>query len=568
MINLNSWRVEKIAVVGAGIVGVPMAALLAKARIQQGTESPARVVIIQRNSRTSGWKVNAINSGKCPIGGLEPDLDQIVKETVTEGLLRASDNFSEVSDADVILICVQTDKEGFRPDYGPLSEALENISVGLQNRPPQKTPLIILESTLAPTSMGTFVREYFAKYGLLDRKAIMLGNSPNRVMPGHLVERIRTSDKIIGGLSPESPKLIERLYSEIVREGTLHLTNSLTAELVKTLENAYRDVRIAYSAEIARYCDFYDIDFYEVRNWVNEKLSKTDNSTLDPNAVPTGAILIPTIGVGGHCLPKDGILLLWRMIGAGESMNASLILESRRINDESPAEAIRLMERSFGPLAGKSIALMGTAYRFNSEDTRNSPTLALAQLLLKKDCRVSLHDPYVRPDDQNLIKFGLEQLFTNDMEKALFSADYAVFCTAHKLYSEEKRQILRFTPNLRGVFDGCHVFGNIDLCQKSLTFAGIGKGRSKSPEDFSNFVYRWFLTIEKGFANEIQNLIDFLNKKYVSDDFNRIDFYEVQRLARTCLTGCDIANPGPLDASPAYKKYMPRLVKRAQEVSF
>jgi UDP-N-acetyl-D-mannosaminuronic acid dehydrogenase len=567
MINPDGWRVEKIAVIGAGIVGVPMAALLAKAKIHQGTDSWARVVIIQRNSRTSGWKVDALNSGKSPIGGIEPELDKIVMEAVSEGLLRASHDFSEVTDADVILICVQTDKQDLRPDYGPLFEAMKNVSNALIRRPPLRAPLIIFESTLAPTSMASLIKDYFAKHGLLDGKEIMLGNSPNRVMPGHLVQRIRESDKIIGGLRSEPPKLIKALYSTIVLEGTLHLTNSLTAEFVKTLENAYRDVRIAYSTEIARYCDANDIDFYEVRERVNKNLNRSDHSTEHPTAVPTGAILIPTIGVGGHCLPKDGILLLWKMIEAGENIETSLILESRRINDESPAEAIHLMERSFGEISGRSIALLGTAYKFNSGDTRNSPTLALAQLLLKKGCSVSLHDPYVRSDDQNLAKFNLQPLFTNDTEKALFSADFVVFCTSHRLYSEEISRILRFAPNLKGIFDGCNAFRNVDFSQRKFAFSGIGKGRSQPPEDFVNFVYGGFLAVEKGFANEVQSLINFLNKKYVTDDFNRLNFSEIQRLARTCLTGCDITNPGPVDAFPIYKKFIPRLVKRAQEIS-
>ena len=152
----------------------------------------------------------------------------------------------------------------------------------------------------------------------------------------------------------------------------------MTAEIVKTFENAYRDVRIAYAAEIVRYCDTHNINFYQVRSQVNDRLSQSDNASKDPNAIPSGGILIPTIGVGGHCLPKDGILLLWREIENGMDMSASLFLESRHINDESPGETIRLTEKYFGDISGKPVTLMGTAYRFNSEDTRNSPTLNLA----------------------------------------------------------------------------------------------------------------------------------------------------------------------------------------------
>ena len=120
--------------------------------------------------------------------------------------------------------------------------------------------------------MDTLFREHFKKYGLEEGKDILLGNSPNRVMPGRLVERIRDSDKLAGGLHPETPKLIAKLYNHIVTNGEVFQTNSLTAEIVKTLENAYRDVRIAFSTEIVRYCDENNIDFYKVRDKVNSKL--------------------------------------------------------------------------------------------------------------------------------------------------------------------------------------------------------------------------------------------------------------------------------------------------------
>jgi len=107
------WSVRKIGVVGPGIVGMPMAALLAHAAIREGSEEPASVVVIQRRSPTSGWKVDAINEGRSPIGGIEPDLDRIVRESVAAGRLSASDSYDALRDADYIAVSVQTDKNGF-----------------------------------------------------------------------------------------------------------------------------------------------------------------------------------------------------------------------------------------------------------------------------------------------------------------------------------------------------------------------------------------------------------------------------------------------------------------------
>lgn len=562
----ENWVVNKICVIGPGIVGMPMAALLANARLKIGNDKPAEVVVIQRNSRFSGWKVDAINSGKSVIGGIEPELDSIVADCVRDKLLRASYSTDELSNADVILICVQTDKKGFGPDYGPLFEALESVGKALQKKPEGKIPLLIFESTLAPSTMSTLIKSHFAKFNLIEGKDILLGNSPNRVMPGRLVERVVTSDKLVAGLHPLTPTLIEMLYGNIVKKGTLHPTNSLTAEVVKTLENAYRDVRIAYSTEIVRYCDDNNIDFYKVREEVNKCLEQTDDASGNPNAVPKGGLLIPTIGVGGHCLPKDGILLWWRKIEQNADTSSSLILNSRKINDASPEQSIKLAEKYFGPLDGKTVALLGTAYRFNSEDTRNSPTLSLAKLLLEKGCIIKIHDPYVKHDDQNLLKFNLESYFTRDLKETLSNAEYVFVCTAHKYYIDELNAIKSINPVVKGLFDGCNIFSNNDFKDGKITYTGIGRGKDIPDEKFIDFVLSGFRAVETGLANELLSIIEFLNDNYAGDEFNKINFKKVQRLAGSCSTGCEIADAGKVNPLPKYDNFLPLLVEFSARV--
>jgi UDP-N-acetyl-D-mannosaminuronic acid dehydrogenase len=554
------WRVRKIAVIGPGIVGMPMAALLANAQITIGVDQPAKVIVVQRDSVNSGWKVEAINAGRSVIGGIEPALDAITRQSVAESLLSATHDYGALSDADVVLVCVQTDKKGFEPDYGPMFGALDALANALTKKPVDNIPLIIFESTLAPSSMTTLMRAHFEKYGLVEGRDILLGNSPNRVMPGRLVERVTQSDKLAAGLHPETPRMIEALYRHIVVEGMLHQTNSMTAEVVKTLENAYRDVRIAYSSEIARYCDAHDIDFYAVRDQVNERLAQVDGASKNPNAVPSGGILIPMVGVGGHCLPKDGILLWWRRIESGFDTSNSLILQSRFINDESPAETIRLAEREFGDLSGKRVAVLGTAYRFNSEDTRNSPSITLALRLMDKGCQVTLHDPYVKPDDQNLLRFEVDRYFTNDVAQAAANAEYIFFGTAHRMYMEDIDGILRQAPHLKGIVDACNLYGRHDIESKGIAYVGIGRGAAAPGEAFVDFVYEGFLAMEKGLANEVLGLVEFFNERYVSESFNQVRFAEVQRLAASCDTGCVIVDDGPVETLPAYGEFTPRLV--------
>jgi UDP-N-acetyl-D-mannosaminuronic acid dehydrogenase len=561
--KVASWSVRKIAVVGPGIVGMPMAAMLAHARIREGSDRPATVTVIQRNSPTSGWKVEAINAGRSPIGGIEPDLDRLVKESVAESLLSATHDPAAAADADIILVCTQTDKKGVGPDYGPLFEALEGIAAALRKRPAGNVPVVVFESTLAPSSMSTLVREFFEQRGLREGKDLLLGNSPNRVMPGRLVERVASSDKLVAGLHPETPELIRRLYGRIVTRGTLHPANSMTAEVVKTLENAYRDVRIAYAAEVVRFCDQRDIDFYMLRQQVNDRIQQGDRANADPNSVPSGGVLVPTVGVGGHCLPKDGILLWWRAIEAGEDTARSLILASRRINDASPAETIRLAERKFGSLKGRSVALLGAAYRFNSEDTRNSPSLVLGRQLLDAGSHVRIHDPYVVATDQNLKRTRLADVFTQDLEAAVVDADVLIMCTGHKAYLDQRARLLGAARRAVGVVDGCNLWTASEVERSGLGYTGIGRGRQPPPPALLAEVEAGFRAVERGTANEVEALVKFLNARFTRDAWEQVKFADVQRIAGTCVTGCAIVDPGPVKAPEAGAGFASELVRLA-----
>lgn len=562
-IQAASWKIKKIGVIGPGIVGMPMAAMLANAKIKIGTDEPAKVVVVQRNSVNSGWKVASINNGKSVIGGIEPELDDITYEAVQAGTLSASSDFSVLSDADVVLVSIQTDKneEGFEPDYRPMFGGLDKLAEALKNKPEGKVPLVIFESTLAPTTMDTLFREHFKKYGLEEGKDILLGNSPNRVMPGRLVERIRDADKLAGGLHPETPKLIAKLYKNIVTNGEVYQTNSLTAEIVKTLENAYRDVRIAFSTEIVRYCDQNNIDFYKVREKVNSMLAQSDKASTDPNAIPSGGILIPMLGVGGHCLPKDGILLWWRNFQKGNDTSSSLILESRLINDASPVFTFKQAEKAFGNLKDKKITLLGVAYRFNSEDTRNSPTLVLANYLRGNNVKYMMHDPYVKDDDQNVLRFEQQDYLTHDLNKALEFADYIFICTAHKEYIDHLENIVSHN-NIKGIMDASNIYKNQQFDKTPERYTGIGKGSHAPEQDFVQFVYDSFRVMEKGLGHELLGLINFYNANYAFDEYNKVKFEDVQRLAKTCSTGCEIADPEIIDKVPSYKGFSSILAKK------
>jgi hypothetical protein len=267
--------------------------------------------------------------------------------------------------------------------------------------------------------------------------------------------------------------------------------------------------------------------------------------------VPSGGLLVPTVGVGGHCLPKDGILLWWRALEAREDTARSLILQARKVNDESPAKTIELAERAFGPLAGRSVALLGAAYRFNSEDTRNSPTLSLARLLITRGAKVRIHDPYVYPTDQNLLKTGLDPAFSRDLAEVVQDAEVVFLCTGHREYLERQDEILAGAKRLVGVVDACNLWRAETLTGRGIGYTGIGRGRRAPDASLVASVTEGFRSVETGVANEVQALVQFLNRRYAADGFNEVKFSDVQKIAGTCVTGCRIVAPGPITWRPA-----------------
>ena len=408
------------------------------------------------------------------------------------------------------------------------------------SRPEGNVPIVIIDSTLAPSSMATVVKERFERVGLVEGRDVLLANSPNRVMPGRLVERIRDSDKLVAGIHPAAPGMVTTLYAHIVTNGELLETNSMTAEVVKTFENAYRDVRIAFAHEVLRHCDAHDIDFFALRDRVNTAVDQADDASADAIQVPTGGVLVPTIGVGGHCLPKDGVLLWWRYRDLGGQTADSLILGARTINDDAPAHAADRLEALGGEVRGRKIVLLGVAYRGDSEDTRNSPTLSLAKVLLARGAQVVMHDPYVKKGDQNLLRTELNDYYNRDRADALAGAHHVVLCTPHQRYRDALDAICTEAAGAALLFDGCNLVAPDARAGLALPYGGLGRGTQAPSDALCIEVRDAFQRVELGVSRELKALIETLNEHYAQDGFNRVSFDRFRALARTCITGCDV----------------------------
>jgi UDP-N-acetyl-D-mannosaminuronic acid dehydrogenase len=348
----------------------------------------------------------------------------------------------------VILIAVETpvDEQTKAPAYEMLHSALGDLA---QNLCPGT--LVIIESTLAPRTMERVVRPQLEQIsGLKVNEDFYLAHCPERVMPGKLLANIAGCHRVIGGMSPETAEVAAELYRTIVK-ADLDLTDCLTAEVVKTAENTYRDVQIAFANEVALLCEAIGADVWEVRELVNKS--------------PFRAMHLPGAGVGGHCIPKDPWLLLH---SADKDFKARLIPAARAINDGMPYHMVELVRdalcRAGKEVKGAKIAVLGYTYLENSDDSRNSPSIPLIEGLQELGAEVVVHDPYV-PE------------YAGPLEQVVKVADCVVVMVAHDEYRKLRLEQLEEWLASPVVVDGRNVFTGQNSPGSRLVYRVVGNSR-------------------------------------------------------------------------------------------
>jgi len=178
--------------------------------------------------------------------------------------------------------------------------------------------------------------------------------------------------------------------------------------------------------------------------------------------------------------------------------------------------------------------------------------LVLARLLHDTGARVRLHDPYVKPDDQNLVRSGFAAQFTSDLSAALAEAETVIICTAHRDYVDRPEAVLAAAPRLRAVVDGANAWSWPGAAGSAVRYTGIGRGHRAPEPGLIDFVSDAFVAMERGLAHEVRALVSFLNDRYAADAFSRVQFDEVRRIAATCVTGCAVPAATPVEAPHPY----------------
>lgn len=350
-----------ICVVGLGYVGLTEATMIASKGF--------KVIGVD----VSPERVKAINAGEWPLDPDEPKLPAMMTWLVREGHLRATTDYDEaVRECGAFIIAVPTPvSETHEPLTHRLFAAYEGVVMRAVDR-----KLIIIASTVAP---GTTRQLKYESNFRLSTYEHLFAHAPERLSPGNMHHAHRVYPRVVGGTTQEATELAAAFYSEL-SVGVMQMT-ATAAEIVKTAENAYRDVQIAFAHELLWLCDDHNVDFWDVRQAIN--------------TCPARFVHYATAGVGGHCLPKDSHLL-W---SGGHKRGGALARVAREANKEQ-ARYIALQikdlvdEHVSDDINTPRVLLLGIAYKANTRDARHSPALAIADELRQCGTWMFFHDPY------------------------------------------------------------------------------------------------------------------------------------------------------------------------------
>jgi UDP-N-acetyl-D-mannosaminuronic acid dehydrogenase len=410
---------ERISVFGLGYVGLPVAGVLASRGFEIiGIDVAAGIV-------------DTINSGKIHI--VEPDLDMVIQAAVAGGKLRAS---LTPEPADVFIIAVPTPfKDDKQPDVSYIHTAVQAIAPLLR-----KGNLIILEST---SPVGT-TEQICAWIGELrpdlvlpeaekDGADIHLAHCPERVLPGRVLRELVDNDRIIGGISPRCAELAAALYRSFVT-ADMHLTNARTAELAKLVENAYRDVNIAFANELSVICDKLDINVWEMISLANRH--------------PRVNILSPGPGVGGHCIAVDP----WFIVAAAPKLTR-VIRAAREVNDSKPELVFAKVAAAAERIKNPVIACFGLSYKADIDDLRESPALHIVEHLAEaKVGKLLVVEPNIRELPKSLK--NIPGVTLAEVREAMNAADIVVLLVDHRQFKRIDRELLKpkIVIDTRGVW--------------------------------------------------------------------------------------------------------------------
>ncbi len=401
MKNLKEKLVSKeaiLAVIGLGYVGLPLAVEKAKAGFKTiGFD-------IQKD------KVDKVNNGINYIGDV---INDDLKNIINSGKLKATNDFSELRNADAVCICVPTPLDNYQqPDISYVKTSTETILKFIH-----KDMLIVLESTTYPGTTEELLKPILEKSGLKCGVDFYLAFSPERVDPGNSIFKTKNTPKVVGGVTKECTEIAALMYESILEAPVYKASSPAIAEMEKILENTYRNINIGLINELTILCNKMNINIWEVIEAAKSK--------------PYGfQAFYPGPGLGGHCIPLDPYYLSWKAREYG--FHTSMIESSMIINDRMPEycveRASKILNRFKKSLNGSKVLILGVAYKQDIDDYRESPGIEVINVLERLGANVEFYDPFI-PEykEHEYTKKGLLTL----NEKLISEFDLIVITAAH-----------------------------------------------------------------------------------------------------------------------------------------
>lgn len=404
-----------LGIVGLGYVGLPLAVAFA----QEGFH----VIGVD----VDPGKVASLNRGDSYVEDIP---SAVLGPLVRDGLIRATTDYAEMAAADAISICVPTPLRKTKdPDISYIVHATDCL---VAHMPPGEGQLIVLESTTYPGTTDEIVLPRFSRDGLEVGRDFFMAFSPERIDPGRTDFTVRTTPKVIGGVTPDCLDVAVALYGTVVNE-PVPVSSTATAEMVKLLENTFRAVNIGLVNEVALMCDKLGLNVWEV---VGAAATK-----------PYGFMpFYPGPGLGGHCIPIDPHYLSWKL----RTLNytARFIELAAEVNSHMPDYVVGKVGDALNDerkaINGSRILVLGAAYKRDVGDVRESPALDVIHLLRERGADVAYNDPHIAS-----VQFDGYRLASVELsDEALAAADCVVVVTDHAYYDWD-----RIVANARLVID-------------------------------------------------------------------------------------------------------------------
>jgi len=426
-------RTKKIVmIVGLGYVGLPLACLC--------VEKGYKVYGIAKDRK----KINKINTGINTLTD-EPSLNN----TIAKKEIIASANYDNVSNSEVVIICVPTPVDDqYNPDLTPVKTASKKISQKLK-----KGQLIIVESTINPGVCQEVVQPILEQgSGMQAGKDFYLAHCPERINPGDPKWNVSNIPRVVGALSKKGLSLALKLYRSILEGNVRPMKSIKEAEATKIVENSFRDVNIAFVNELARSFEKMDIDLHDV----------IQGAATKPFAFMPHW---PSIGVGGHCIPVDPYYLIERAKIAG--FDHKFLKLAREINNSMPKYSVGLLTTALNnlgkPVHGTKIGILGLSYKADVGDIRESPSLEVIKILKDRGAELEIYDPYF--SDKSSVK---------SLDELLRKSQVLIFVTNHKEFINIELLKLK-KCGIKIVIDGKNCLDKEKIEKLGIVYRGIGR---------------------------------------------------------------------------------------------